>query len=64
MCFWKSKNLRGILWEEGEEVFLMGRNSERIGLRFWFSLVDSCFRSLEEFKKWVSICWEDVEESN
>jgi hypothetical protein len=64
MCLWKSKNLRGTSWEEGEEVLLMGRNSERTGLRFWFSSVDSCFRSLEEFKKWASTCWEDVEESN
>lgn len=30
----------------------MGRNSQKTGLRFWFSLVDSCFGSLEVFKKW------------
>lgn len=30
----------------------MGRNSQKTGLRFWFSSVDSYFGSLEVFKKW------------
>lgn len=37
---------------EGDIMGRMGRNSQKTGLRFWFSSVDSCFRSLEVFKKW------------
>lgn len=37
---------------EGDIMGRMGRNSQKTGLRFWFSLVDSCFGSLEVFKKW------------
>lgn len=37
---------------EGDIMERMGRNSQKTGLRFWFSSVEFSFGSLEVFKKW------------